>query len=44
MKVIVQFLGSYAGELILAAAGTVIRKIEIHILKKKLHKQYKETV
>ena len=44
MKVIVQILGSYTGEILLTAFGVVIRKIELTILRRKAQKEKNRTV
>jgi hypothetical protein len=43
MKTIAHFAGEYAGELLIATVGALIRKIEIAIIKKKLRKTQKAT-
>ena len=44
MKSIVQFLGTYTGEILLTAFGIVIRKIELTIMRRKVRKEKNRTV
>ena len=42
MRTLAQFLGTYTGEILITAAGVIIRKIELSIIRRKERKAKKK--